>query len=278
MPWPDVVLLEVIPSSLASAHATLEADEANLYLTYGDEIDCSTMERHPIDSEAIRWAIERLTEIGERGTELWKDRRRHLFGGQNVSRVAGKPFIDVESKHVARLTLVEARESWRAVTLNQVPDPVADESNGESLFLVDNRTSPELQTAALAVRREFGSAVSVLTRYHELGKGGILEVIPRDRDATRMRLRQDRDGAIETSTGDNQYFEYEFTRIPSEDATEWILEVGRHGLLETKRTGFLRIYWFSNGPADAKSLARAQTDPEVSIERIWHSWAAATSD
>jgi hypothetical protein len=273
-PWSGTVDMEVFAPNTHSAPALLEAGEHELFLTFGDAIDCVLFERRPVDEGAFEWALDRIVSAGEHGIEMWHDRRRQLFGGLHQARIVGEPFVDVNEKRLARLTLSATTEPWTTPGRTLLADPLAPAARNGTAFLVDTNIPKHLQEIATSARLQFGSAISIVTRMYELGGRRMLEILPVDREATRMRIKQLTSGAIDVSTGDTQYFEYEFTPVPIEDAVEWVLKVGQLGLLETT-VWRGPIYWFVNGPATPEAVEGAESNPRASVQKIWKPWASA---
>lgn len=274
-PWRASVVLEVFAPNTSSAPVHLEADEHELLLAFGDAIDCVLFEKRPLDADAFEWALDRITSAGEHGLEMWSDRRRHLFGGLHKARIVGEPFVDVSDKRRSRLTLAVTTEPWTVRGRTLVADPVAPSRRGSSAFLVDTQLPDTIQKIAMSARQEYQSAISIVTRMDELGGTRMLEVLPVDREASRMRIKQLKSGAIGLGTGDTQYFEYEFTPIPAANARDWVLDVGRLGLLEsTVWRG--PAYWFVNGPATPEAIEAAESNPRASIQTKWKPWASAS--
>jgi hypothetical protein len=270
-PWRRSVILEVIAPNTLSAPVNLEIDEAEAYLVVGDAVDCVLFEKHVLDDDVSRWAIERITAAGERGLEMWQDSRRHLFGGQNQARIVGEDFLDVTANRRARLTLTVTTEPWGTPGVTQLVDPIPGTMRKGTAFLVDTALPEALQQIALNARQEFGAGVSIVTRMDGIGRTRFLEVIPTNRKASRMRIKEVGPSSIGMSTGGSQYFEYEFTPVPRDNAMKWVLDVGRLGLLEStiRRGG---VSWFVNGPATPEASAAAKSNPRVSETSIWHPW------
>lgn len=86
-----------------------------------------------------------------------------------------------------------------------------------------------------------------------------------------MRIKELGPGSIGVATGVYQYLEYEFKTIPLEEVEEWIINVGRFGLLETTVSRG-RMYWFVNGPATPDAIAAAESNPRVGAEPVWRPW------
>lgn len=271
-PWRHSVTLEVFAPNTTSASVNLEIDDAQVCLEIGDAIDCVLVEKHLLDDGASRWAIERITAAGERGLEMWKDSRRPMFGGLNQARIVGEDFLDISAKHRARLTLAVKTEPWgQPSATTQLPDPIPRAARNGTAFLVDAALPTALQQIALSARQEFGAQISIVTRMDAVGRTRILEVLPTDREANRMRIKELGPDSIGMSTGDSQYFEYEFTPVEGDRAEGWVLDVGRLGLLETTVSRG-PAYWFVNGPATPEAIAAAESDPRVTDMSIWHSW------
>ena len=265
-------MLEVFGPNTSSAPVLLEADEHELYLTIGDAIDCVLFEKHALGADAFEWAAQRIISAGEHGVEMWRDRRRHLFGGQHEARILGEPFFDVSDKRRARLSLGVTTEPWTVPDRALLADPVAPPDRDGTAFLVDSHLPQRLQEIATTARKEFGAAISIVTRMDELCGAKMLEVLPVDREASRMRIKQLKSGAIGLGTGDDQYFEYEFAPVPAENAMEWVVDAGRFGLLETMvRRG--PVYWFVNEPATPEAIEAAESNPRAGIQTKWKPWA-----
>ena len=268
------VVLEVFAPNTSAAPVTLELDELEAHLVIGDSHDCVLSEKRPVDEDLSSWAVERITAAGEWGVELWRDSRRHLFGGQHQARIVGEDFVDLSAKRRARLSLVLTTEPWDRSSSTDLEDPVpAAERNGTA-FLVDATLPAALQRIALAARRQFGAGISVVSRMDTLGSARLIEVLPTDRTASRMRIRVLDSTTLGMSTGDSQYFEYEFTPVPMAEADKWVLDVGRLGLLETT-VWRGRIYRFVNGPATPDAIAAASANPRVRDMATWKSWEPA---
>ena len=244
------MILEAFAPNTLSAPVNLEIDEAEAYLEVGDAVDCALFEKHLLDSDVSRWAIARITAAGERGLEMWRDSRQHLFGGQNQARIVGEDFLDITPKRRARLTLTVTTEPWHKPGTMQLTDPIPTTMRKGTAFFVDSAVPKALQGIALNARQTFGPGISIVTRMDELGRTRILEVLPTDRESSRMRIKELGPDSIGMSTGFSQYFEYEFTPVPRDEADSWVLDVGALGLLETdgrarrrlpvrKRTGHL---------------------------------------
>lgn len=269
--WRSAQVLEIFPRNTAAASAELEADSAGLTVTIGSGIDCVFVEFRPHAADAASWAIEVLANAGDHGIEMWKDPRPHVLGGTNRVRIVGEPWVDVTARRQRHMKLLQPTEPWTRLGTHLLPDPSAPEHESTA-FLVDDRLPEKLKEIAIAVRREFGSAVSVVTRDGRVGGRRFVEILPSNRQSTRMRVEQTDRGEIETSTGHDQYFEYEFERVPTNDPVEWILNVGRYGLLETAvRRG--RAYWFVNGPAHPGAVSEANAQPNTVVS-LWQPWAA----
>lgn len=99
----------------------------------------------------------------------------------------------------------------------------------------------------------------------------MLEILPTDHQATRMRIRETKAESLEVATGIYQYLEYEFDTLPLDEAEEWIINVGKHGLLETTVSRG-RFYWFVNASATPEAIAAAEANPRVAAEPVWHTW------
>ena len=270
-PWRRSVILEAFAPNTLSAPVNLEIDEAEAYLKVGDAVDCVLFEKHLLDSDVSRWAIERITAVGERGLEMWRDSRRHLFGGQNQAPIVGEDFLDITAKRRARLTLTVRTEPWRKPGTTQLTDPIPTTMRKGTAFFVDSAVPKALQEIALNARQTFGPGISIVTRMDELGPTRILEVLPTDRESSRMRIKELGPDSIGMSTGFSQYFEYEFTPVPRDEADSWVLDVGALGLLETT-VGRGGVYQFVNGPATSEAIAAAESNPRVSNMSIWHPW------
>jgi hypothetical protein len=270
-PWSGAVVMEVFAPNTATAPAEVTLDGDNCYLIFGDAIDRILFEQHPLDEHCASWVVERIVAAGERGLEMWRDSRRHLFGGQHRARVVGEEFTDLTEKHRARLSLSLTTEPWTTPASTDLEDPVPRVERGGTVFLVDHALPISLQRIARRARLEFGSGISVVTRMDELGQPRMLEILPADHKATRMRIKELGPASIEVSTGVYQYLEYEFQEIPAAEAEEWILDVGRFGLLETTLTRG-RIFWFVNGPATPAAIAAAESNRRVSAEPLWQPW------
>lgn len=202
---------------------------------------------------------------------MWRDSRRHLFGGQHEARLVNNDFQNVSDKRRARLTLSVTTEPWTVPGSTQLDDPLPTLERNGTAFLVDTALPKPLQEIALSARREFGAGVSIVTRMDALGATRLLEVLPTDREATRMRIKALPPNSLGMSTGESQYSEYEFAAVPLGEAEQWVLEVGRLGLLETTLWRG-RIFSFINGPATPEAVAAAGDDPRVSDMPIWKSW------
>lgn len=269
--WRRSVTLEVIAPNTSSAPVVLELDEAEAYLHVGDALDCVLFEKHLLDADVSRWAIERITAAGERGLEMWQDSRRHLFGGQNQARIVGEDFLDLAAKARSRLTLTVTTEPWGTPGATQLTDPIPKTERKDTVFFVDTALPTPLQQIALNARQEFGPGISIVTRMDELGRTPMLEVIPTNRESSRMRIKELGSDSIGTSTGDSQYCEYEFTPVPPDEVEQWVLDVGRLGLLETTVHRGV-IFWFVNGPATPEAITAAEYNPRVRDMAIWDPW------
>ncbi|HET8896897.1 MAG TPA: hypothetical protein VFN04_06475 [Protaetiibacter sp.] len=226
-------------------------------------------ERHGWDDEAIRAVKRRLVQACDAGIELWRDRRRHLFGGRNVARIVGEPFPqDVTAKHASRLTLAETTEPWTADGTHLVPDPISDP--GRSAYLVDDRLPASLRLVANEMRSRFGSAISVVTRTDAINRPPMIEILPNDQRAARIRVQAVGDDRIGIGAGQHQYFEHELTEHPTGEAVDWLAEVGTHGLLETVR-GW-RVYYFVNHAATPDAISEVRADSKVSFSETSPPW------
>lgn len=270
-PWGRSVILEIIAPNTLSTPVNLEMDDAEAYLEVGDAVDCTLFEKHPLDADVSQWATERITAAGERGLEMWQDSRPHLFGGQSQARIVGEDFLDITPKRRTRLKLTLTTEPWGKPGATQLMDPISTTSRKGTAFLVDTALPTTIQQIALNARQEFGPGISIVTRMDALGKTRILEVLPTDRESSRMRIKELGPDQIGMSTGYAQYFEYEYTPVPRDEAEQWVLDVGRLGLLETtvRRGG---VHWFENGPATPGAIAAAESNPRGSGMSIWHPW------
>lgn len=269
--WRHSVTLEVFAPNTTSPSVNLVIDDAQACLEIGDAVDCVLVEKHPLDDGVSRWAIERITAAGERGVEMWKDSRRPLFGGLNQARIVGEDFLGISAEHRARLTLAVKTEPWGQPGASQLPDPIPRAARNGTAFLVDTALPTALQQIASSARQEFGAQISIVTRMDAVGRTRILEVLPTDREASRMRIKEFGPDSIGMSTGDSQYFEYEFTPVERDRAEGWVLDVGRLGLLETIVSRG-RAYRFANGPATPEAIAAAESDPRVTDMSIWQPW------
>jgi len=270
--WRESVLLQVFAPNTRTASVELEADENELYLIIGDAIDSILFERKALDDEAFTWAERRIITAGERGIELWRDRRRQLLGGSHRERIVGEDFEDVSDKHRLRLSLAETTAPWTDPGNALLADPIAAGEGASSVFLVDTGLSETLKELATVARREFGSAISLVTRRGSFGEPRYVEVLPTDREASRMRIRQSRAGTVEFTSGNNQYFEYEFTTVPLDSAVDWLVNAGRWGVMETTvRRG--PVYRYVTGPATPGAVAAVQSNPRAHIDARWRPWS-----
>lgn len=265
------VALHAFPPNTSAAPATLELDELEAYLVIGESLDCILFEKRSMNEDVARWAIERVTAAGERGLEMWRDSRRHLFGGRNQARIVGEDFVDLPEKRRARLSLILVTERWDSRSSNDLDDPVPASERRGTVFLVAAALPAAVQRVALAARREFGAGISIVTRMDELGGDLLIEILPTDRQASRMRVRELSASSLGVSTGDWQYFEYEFDAVPLTETEQRVLDVGRLGLLETTVSRG-RFYRFVNGPATPEAIAAAESNPRVSDLAVWKSW------
>jgi hypothetical protein len=269
--WRHSLVLEAFAPNTSSAPASLEIDEAQAYLEVGDAVDCVFFENHLLDDDVSRWATERITAAGERGLEMWVDPRHHIFGGQNQARIVGEDFLEVTPKRRGRLRLNITTEPWGPPSATQLADPIPRIARKGTAFLVDSALPEALQQIALSARQEFRDRISIVTRMDVLGGTRILEVLPTNPEASPMRIKQLGPDSIGTSTGDSQYFEYEFTPIQRDAAEQWVLNVGRLGLLEStvwRGSG----YRFVNAPATPEAIVAAESNPRVRDISVWHPW------
>lgn len=269
-PWNPALRLEAYAPNTSTAAIEIDLNRANgLYITFGNGIDCVLTERHGWDDEAIRAAKLRLIQVCDAGIELWRDRRRDVFGGRNIARVAGDPFpADVTAKRASRLTFAETTEPWTSVGTHLVPDPITDA--GQSAYLVDDRLPASLILVANEMRSRFGSAISVVTRTDAINRPPMIEILPNDQRAARIRVQAVGHEKIGIGAGQHQYFEYEFTEHPAGEAVAWLAEVGAHGLLETVR-GW-RVYYFVNHAATPDAITKVEADSKVTFSEISPPW------
>ncbi len=265
------VALQVFAPNTSAAPVTLELDELEAWLVIGESQDCILFERRSMDQDLSRWAVQRITAVGERGLEMWRDSRRHLFGGQNQARIVGEDFVDLTDKRRARLSLTLTTEPWDRRNSTDLEDPVPVSERRGTGFLVAATLPVAVQRIAIAARQEFRAGISIVTRMGELGGELLIEILPTDRQATRMRVRELSASSLGISTGDWQYFEYEFDTVPLAESEQRMLDIGRLGLLETTVSRG-RIYWFVNGPATPEAIAKADSNPRVSDLAVWKSW------
>jgi len=269
--WRDEVDLEIFPVNTSAPAANLVVDGVSL--TLFAETDCGAYrEPHRLDSTVFDWALERLIRLGESGMEQWSDTRPRKRGGVDVSRLIGDPFPEVSDSHRSRLRKSTVTTPWTDPARNLVPDPVERPTPG--FFLVDDRLPDLVIEAARAVRTGFADSVSIVTRPGYDGNNQV-EVLPHATDASYMLIGVDGRGRVETSTGSSQRANGEFTTISDADPIDWILAVGRHGLLEAELTRGI-ISWDTNGPATAEAVAAAERDRRVSIARVWKPWLPVT--
>jgi hypothetical protein len=265
--WRDEVDLEIFPLHTSAPSACLSADDVNITLI-AETSGGSYTEVHRLDETVFAWALERLILLGEAGMELWADRLSARSGGLTVSRLAGDPFPEVSDNHRSRLSLSQTTVPWTDPARFLVTDPIEHSTHG--FFLVDERLPQPIIDAAIAVRRQFADAVSIVTRPGHIGTD-LIEVMPHATDASYLTIAVDDRGFIATSTGSSQRANSEFTTITDADPTEWILAVGRHGLLESELTrGF--ISRDVNGPATPEAIAAANRARRVSIGKVWKPW------
>jgi hypothetical protein len=269
-PWNPALRLEAYAPNTSTAAIEIDLDRANgLYVTFGNGIDCVLTERHDWDTEAVDKLKDRLLAVSDAGIELWRDRRRHLFGGRNIARVVGEPFPDdVTSKHASRLTLAETTESWTAPGTHLAPDPVDDA--GQSEFLVDIRLPAALLLIANETRARFGSAVSIVTRTDAINQPPLIEILPTDERAASVRVQALNGDKVGIGAGQHQYFEYEFTERPVDEAAKWLVEVGEYGLLETVRGK--TVYYFINHAATPEAIKAVEADSKVTFSEISPPW------
>lgn len=270
-PWSRAVALEAFAPNTAAAPAELILEESEAILLIGDAAACALIERRPMDVDVATWAIDRISAVGERGVEMWRDSRRSLFGGQHMARIVGEDFTDISDKRRARLSLSLTTEPWTVPASHDLEDPVPRAERRGTVFLVDHALPASLQGIATRVRQEFGSGVSVVTRMDALDRPQMLEILPSDPKATRMRIRAISSQSVGVATGIYQYLEYEFDTIGLDEAEEWIINVGRYGLLETTVSRG-RLYWFVNAPATPEAITAAEANPRVAAEPVWHTW------
>jgi hypothetical protein len=269
-PWNPALRLEAYAPNTSTAAIEIDLNHASgLSVTFGNGIDCVLTERHGWDDEAISALKLRLMQVCEAGIELWRDRRRHLFGGRNIARVAGEPFPeDVTAKHASRLTLAETTEPWTSPGTHLEADPITDA--GQSAYLVDGRLPASLLLIAKEMRRRFGSAISVVTRTDAINRPPMIEILPIDQRAARIRVQAVGDSKVGIGAGQHQYFEYEFTEHPAGEAVAWLAEVGTHGLLETVRGR--TVYYFLNHAASPDAISKVQADSKVTFSEISPPW------
>lgn len=270
-PWSRAVSMQVFAINTGAAPAELFLEESEATLLIGDAAACALIERHPMGTDVTAWAIERISVAGELGVEMWRDTRRHLFAGQHMARIVGEDFTDISDKRRARLSLSLTTEPWSVPASHDLQDPVPRAERRGTVFLVDQALPIALQRIATRVRQEFGSGVSVVTRMDALERPRMLEILPTDHQATRMRIRETKAESLEVATGIYQYLEYEFDTLPLDEAEEWIINVGKHGLLETTVSRG-RFYWFVNASATPEAIAAAEANPRVAAEPVWHTW------
>ncbi|WP_395640860.1 hypothetical protein [Pseudolysinimonas sp.] len=270
-PWNPALRLEAYAPNTSTAAIEIDLDRANgLYITFGNGIDCVLTEQHGWDDDATRAVKQRLAQVCDGGIELWRDRRRHLFGGRNIARVVGEPFPDdVTSKHARRLTLAETTESWTVPGSHLAPDPVDDA--GQSAFLVDERLPDALLLIANETRARFGSAVSIVTRTDAINQPPLIEILPTDERAASVRVQALDGDKVGIGAGQHQYFEYEFTERRVDDAARWLVEVGQYGLLEAVRGK--TVYYFINHAATPEAIKAVEADSKVTFSEISPPWA-----
>jgi hypothetical protein len=269
-PWKPALRLEAYAPNTATAAIEIDLDRANgLYVTFGNGIDCVLTERHGWDDEAISALKLRLIQVCDAGIELWRDRRRHVFGGRNIARALGDPFPDeVTAKHASRLTLAETTEPWTSPGAHLEADPITD--SGHSAYLVDDRLPASLLLVANETRSRFGSAISVVTRTDAINRPPMIEILPNNQRAARIRVQAVGADKIGIGAGQHQYLEYEFTEHLAGEAVAWLAEVGTHGLVETVR-GW-RVYYFLNHAASPDAISKVQADSKVIFSEISPPW------
>ncbi|PZQ90603.1 MAG: hypothetical protein DI534_05205 [Leifsonia xyli] len=187
-PWDPALRLEAYAPNTSTAAIEIDLNRTNgLYITFSNGIDCVLAEHHGWDDESIRAVKERLAQVCDAGIELWRDRRRHVFGGRNIARVVGAPFPeDVTEKHASRLTLAETTEPWSSPGTHLVADPIADV--GQTAYLVDDRLPAPLLLIANEMRSRFGSAISIVTRTDAINRPPSIEILPNDERAAQVRV------------------------------------------------------------------------------------------
>lgn len=263
-PWDPALRLEAYAPNTSTAAIEIELDRANgLYITFGNGIDCVLTEHHGWDDEAIRAVKQRLAQVCDAGIELWRDRRHHLFGGRNIARVVGERFPEeVTAKHASRLTLAETTEPWSSPGTHLVADPIADA--GRTAYFVDDRLPAPLLLIANEMRRRFGSAISIVTRTDAINRPPMIEILPNDQRAVQVRVQAAGEDKVGIGAGQHQYFEYEFTEHPLEEAVSWLGDVGANGLLETVRG---RI------AATPDAIEAVEADRKVTFSEVSPPWA-----
>jgi hypothetical protein len=266
--WRRELVLEAFAPNTASAALTVGVEPDEVMLEFGNGIDCVLVERHPRDEGVLDWLITRISAAADAGIELWRDRRRHLFGGQNVARVAGEPFTEVSAKHLARLTLSETTEPWTAPGRYLDPDPIADP--GATAYFIDGRLPDPLKAVARAVRTRFGAAISIVTRTDSINRPPVIEVLPEVEDAARIRIYAVDGENVGIGAGQHQYVEYEYHERAVDEAIAWLDDVGQHGLLETVEGS--AIYYFVNHAATADAVRRAESDRKVTFWEVSRPW------
>ena len=269
-PWKPALRLEAYAPNTSTAAIEIELERANgLYVTFGNGIECVLSEGHRWDDEDIAPLKDRLTHVCDSGIELWRDRRRHLFGGRNIARVVGESFPDdVTAKHASRLSLAETTEPWSAPASHLVPDPAVD--RGATAYFADDRLPASLLLVANETRRRFGSAISVVTHTDSVNRPPVIEILPTNELAARVRVHAVGDDKVGVGAGQHQYFEYEYDELTSAEAVDWLKEVGTHGLLETVRGK--TVYYFVNHPATPEAISTVEADGKVTFSEISPPW------
>lgn len=266
-PWRPALILEAYAPNTSAAALEVELDSQHAYLTIGNGIGCALFEHHDVNGEVADWLVSRITAACDLGIELWVDRRRHLFGGQNVAKIVGETFTQLTAKHASRLSLATTTEPWSAKGAHLIPDPIGDP--GSTAYFVDDRLPESLRLIANEMRVRFGTAISIVSAKDPVERT-VIEILPQNELAARVRVHETSAGQVGISAGQNQYPEYEYDTLPFEDAVTWLNEVGTHGLLETVRGR--TVYYFVNHAATPENIRAVEADRKVTFSEISPPW------
>lgn len=260
-PWKAELTLDAFHPNPSTSAVEVGLDAENTYVSLGSAIHWRWVRWHERGDDEIAWLEERVATACDFGTSLWRDRRRNVFGRNDMATIAGEP-LNVSSSVANRLTLVGVTDSWTAPTEYALLDPA--ENPGSSAFFIDERLPQSLRRIAIEMRTRYGSAISILTRTDALSEHPEIEIIPTNDDAERVRVRAIGDDLIGVGAGFVRFVEGEYDEMSTDAALTWLNDVANHGILEFTRGR----RWYTHHTIPATPAAVRESESDSAVEAI----------